>query len=313
MSLLLLLSCAQVSQAVVSQHLVMSTYAEPPAVYRTDFENVTMRDAHELNMRIDNWFEFGGDGGAAMWVEGLDRSTPGFTCHSGVRCVGMELTNINESRRNEFNIMHLENLVGNELYVSVWLYLPAGWALHSPSWNSYEIANPYFTGGPTYLPYSAIHITQSNITKNKFNLDFDVRNDSGTLSTLKEIPNYPLPRGQWFNLQYYVYRHATSGIVKVWIQNSAIRSLLWDAENISTSNPSVTEWFTTVAKIYYDSSDKFQPYRIWVDDLEIYGTQPQPSISGFPVESILLGVIMGLGALVVMRRGIARKRHNDGP
>ena len=59
-------------------------------------------------MGIDNWFEFQGDGGATMWMEGLDRKTPNINCHSGTRCVGMELTDITKSRRNEFDIITLE-------------------------------------------------------------------------------------------------------------------------------------------------------------------------------------------------------------
>jgi hypothetical protein len=244
---------------------------------------------------IDNWFEFGGDGGASIWMEGLDWTTPGVTCHSGSRCVGMELTDIAKSRRNEFNIHGLENLVGNELYVSVWLYLPANWQLHQTTGNNwYEIVNPFFTDAPSYLPYSAIEIYQPDIAKKTFNLDFQ----AGTGSTevrLDAISNWSLPRGRWFNVQYYVFRDPTNGIVRVWVDGT----LLFDANNIATKNPSIAKWFTTVGKIYYDTHDTFSPYQIWVDDLTIYGTSPIP---GFPWESTLAGVIIGLGVLAVMRR-----------
>jgi len=210
--------------------------------------------------------------GSAMWMEGLDRNTPGITCHRGTRCVGMELTNITESRRNEFNIIRLRDLVGDELFVSVWLYLPADWRMHldKGSWNWYELANVFFTGGPNYLPYFSVHVIQRDSTVDVFDLHFDVRDASGTQYALKEIPNYPLPRGRWFNLQYYVFRHETNGTVRVWIDGT----LLFDASKIPTKNPSVTEWFTTPAKIYYETTDKFSPYQIWVDDLEIYNGLP---------------------------------------
>lgn len=301
MSLLLLLSWGQISRVIPSENGSIPTCnAGSTPVYRTDFENVTREDAHRLNMTIDNSFEFEGDGGAAVWMEGLDRKTPGITCHSGGRCVGMELTDITKSRRNEFNIRDLENLVGNELFVSAWLYLPADWRLHIPGidWNWYQIANPYFTG-PPYLPYFSLDIVQHDITKGVFTLNFDSRDIKNNLVTLRSTPNFPLPRGQWFNLQYYVLRDATNGKLKVWINGV----LLLDASGISTMNPSVTEWYTTPAKIYYEESDTFSPYRIWVDDLETYNTQPVPSaILGFTLESILVGVIVGLTTLAIVRR-----------
>jgi len=239
--------------------------ASAAPVYRTGFEDVTKKDANRLNMGIDNWFEFQGDGGAAMWVEGLDRKTPGITCHSGSRCVGLELTDVTKSKRSEFEITNLEDLVGDEVSVSVWLYLSADWQLHL-SWNWYAIADPFFTAGPSFRPYAAIHIRQPDITKDIFNLELNVRDTSNALNNYGNIRNYPLPRGRWFNLQYYVYHHETNGIVKVWIDGT----LLFDVRNISTKNPSTAEWFTTIAKIYYESElDSFSPYRIWADDLEV--------------------------------------------
>lgn len=276
-----------------------STVSAP--VYSTDFENVTKRDAYHLMMGIENEFVFGGDGGASMWMEGLDGRTQGLICHSGSRCVGLEVTNISKSQRCQFEVTHPENLVGNELFVSVWMYLPADWRLHTPD-NWYELVNPFFTEAPSYLPYGAVHILQPDITRDIFTLSFDMRDVSGNLVTLKLIPNYALPRGRWFNLQYYVYRDATNGILRIWIDGA----LLLDANKIQTKNPSVAGWFTTVGKIYYDTSDTFSPYRLWVDDLAIYNTQSAlgtpPAIPGFPWESTLMGVIVGLWALAVLRR-----------
>jgi hypothetical protein len=232
-------------------------------------------------MGFHNWFEFQGDGGAAMWVEGLDRNTPGITCHGGKRCVGMELTDITKSRRNQFSLSHLEQnpLLGNELFVSVWLYVPADWKLHlpPPSWNWYEIANPIITGGgtvPPTLPCNQIHINQPDGSKDVFNLAFQTGTGSSKV-TLKEIPNYSFHGGRWFNLQYYVFRDPTNGVLKVWIDGT----LLLDAGNLWTKDPSITEWYTTIAKIYYEDTDTFSPYTLWVDDLSIYNTIPQTSSS----------------------------------
>jgi hypothetical protein len=271
-------------------------------VYSTDFENVTVLDANRLNLGIDARFYFEGEGGASMWMEGLDRKTPGFTCHSGTRCLGMELTNITKSRRNEFNIMHLENLVGDELFISVWLYLPAGWKLQPPNGDWYEIVNPYCTDVPSNLPCTAIQIFQTSPTPT-FDMDLMQRDTSDNLTHLQNVANYPLPLGRWFNVQYYVYRNISNGAIKVWIDGA----LLYNVTGISTKNPSIAQWFTTPAKIYYGKSDTFSPYRMWVDDLEIYNTLPPattslaPPIPGFTWESILVGVIMGLGVLAVTR------------
>jgi hypothetical protein len=296
--------------------------------YGTDFQNVTKRDAYHLNMGIENEFVFGGDGGASMWMEGLDRVTPGFSCHSGSRCVGMELTDISKSRRNEFDITDLQNFIGAELYVSVWLYLPGDWQLHSAT-DWYELMNPFFTDGGTYNPYAAFHIGQSDLTKAVFSSTLDMRDINGNLVTVGSVPVLPLPRGRWFNLQYYVLRDATNGVMMVWIDGA----LIYNVSGVQTMNPSVASWFTTIGKIYYDTSDTFSPYRLWVDDLAIYNTQPQTfstststsiaitststgtnsstltsalatpqAVPGFTWESILLGVVVGLGGLIVMRR-----------
>jgi hypothetical protein len=68
-------------------------------VYSTDFEDVAKSDAHHLHMGIDASFGFQGDGGATMWMEGLDRVTPNMHCHSGTRCLGMDLLSITKSTK----------------------------------------------------------------------------------------------------------------------------------------------------------------------------------------------------------------------
>jgi len=270
---------------VLALVVLLATVAAPYAaqvsssvhlVYATDFEKVTKLSAHRLDMgAIPDWFSFenatGGytDAGASMWMEGLDRHTPGITCHSGSRCVGMEVNNITESRRNQFDIDNVQNLVGDEIFLSVWLYLPGDWGLHSPKDNWYELVNPFFTHEPTYLPYAAVHIRQPDTTKSIFDLTLEVRNVNSYIS-YGAIHNYALPRGRWFNVQYYVYRDPTNGIVKVWIDGK----MVFDVANIPTKDPSQPRWFVSLAKIYYDTSDTFSPYRIWVDDLQIYNKQP---------------------------------------
>jgi hypothetical protein len=243
--------------------------------YGTDFENIVKVDPHYLSLPILHMFTFT-DGYGSVWMEGLDR-TGGPVPNSGSRCVGMELTKIDSSSpRNEFNIVGLDGLVGSKLFVSVWLYLPANWGLFDPGWNWYELANPMFTYGPTYLPYWSIHIVKPP----SYCIDIDWRGLDSQGHLVLETPSgsvvqdplnpYPLPRGRWFNLQYYVLRSSGSGVadgaVKVWIDGKVV----CDLSGVVTNGGA--DWFTTVAKIYGSFVQSAMPYKIWVDDLSIYGT-----------------------------------------
>jgi hypothetical protein len=255
------------------------------AIYSTDFENVTKASANTLNMGINNWFEFqaqssGSGGGATMWMEGLDRQTPGITCHSGTRCVGMELTDITKSRRNEFNLLNIQNVVGDELFVSVWLYLSADWPIQgsSSNWSWYEIVNPFFSGGPSYVPYTAIHIRQDP----NFRLTTNYVDLTHTEHMLDSNPDFPVPRGRWFQVQYYVLRSTTNGVLKVWFDGR----LVTDRSGIQTKG-STEEYFTTPAKIYYNTDSRLSSFKIWVDDLQIYSTQP-PLMQSTPIPPILM-------------------------
>ena len=265
--LLALISSTSLSQASSLSSQSVVTDASPVRRIRADFETVTKLDAHRLNMGIENWFAMSGSN-TGMWVEGLDRRTSNLNCHSGSRCVGLEVVT---GYRAQFNIMNLQNLgITSEYFVSVWLYLPADWRLHAPKgeWNWYELIDA--SGTPVGEPLTAVHIIQRDTTVDRFDLDFDWKDTlAHNWITDKEILNYPLPRGRWFNVQYYVFLDPTHGIVRVWIDDT----LLWDGRNIPTMNPSESP-VTTVGKIYFNQKDTFSSYKIWVDDLVIYKTQP---------------------------------------
>jgi hypothetical protein len=265
-SIALVLSFVIISQFPVQSLASLQVNATSPLIYSTDFSSVTRQDAHHLNMGISNWFEFSGDGGATMWMEGLDRATPGIACHSGGRCVGMEVTDITKSRRSEFDIF--PTIPGNSYFVSVWLYLPSDWQLHVSN-NWYEIADPCATNGPTYLPYSSIHMIQPDLAKPVVNSNLDNRGIDGIQRTYDQSQNLAVPRGRWFNLQYYVILDPNSGTVQIWIDGS----LQLESTSIPTQNTSES-LKTTIAKIYYTSTDNYSPYRLWVDDLEIYNALP---------------------------------------
>ena len=271
MSILIILATVlslQMAQAYATLQVMRRPMTAATLVYATNFENVTKENAYRLNMGIDNWVVFGGDGGASIWMEGLDRNTPGITCHSGNRCVGTELTNITESRRVQFDV-YPASLVGSKYFVSVWLYLPQDWGLHAPGidWNWYEIADPF--GNAYGNQYTAIWIEQPDITQPKFNLEVGGRgpsnsnNSLGTQFSLGKVVDFPLPRGRWFNLQYYVFLDPTNGSVEVWLDEKLITN------STGLQIQGGAQWLTCVAKIYYEPTDT-TAHQLWVDDLQIY-------------------------------------------
>jgi hypothetical protein len=182
----------------------------------------------------------------------------------------MELFNITKSRRDEFNIEPLNNLTGNQIFVSEWLYLPSNWQTYTPSGTSwYELADLYFPmSGVTAGPYGALYVKQTPPSSNFILQVVNVVNDvNGTHYDYLYINNnFPLPRGRWFNLQYYVLRSTTNGRVIVWLNGQ----LLVDAKGYNNMGASA-DWCTTPAKIYYNlSSNNTSPYYVWVDDLQIW-------------------------------------------
>jgi hypothetical protein len=101
-------------------------------------------------------------------------------------------------------------------------------------------------------------------------LTVDYRDENQVQHWLDRYDNFPLPRGRWFQVQYYVLRSTTNGKLKIWFDGI----LVSDRSGLQTK-VSAEDWHTTPAKIYYDTTyDVFSPYRIWVDDLEIYNREP---------------------------------------
>ena len=237
--------------------------------YFIDFEDVTKIDDYSLSIPIDHWFNTQGEGGASFWMEGLDRSTPGVTAHSGSRCVGMELTDITKSRRNQLEVLNMYTLVGDEVFISVWYYLPADWDLYAPlgpyAWERwYSIANPMVeTNPPNYHPYLEMPITH-NEPEADFKVVVELRDVNGQQHMYDE-QYFGLPRGRWFNVQWYLKRHETDGAWTLWMDGK----LISDHSGIQTK-AGADGYHCCPAKIYYEPTDP-QPHYLWFDDLEIYG------------------------------------------
>ncbi len=263
-------------------------------VFSTDFENVIKQNRTSLNMGIPNSFAFNG-ANVSMWVEGLDRVTPGFVSHSGNKSVGMEVIN---GYRNEFNIINMQNFVGKQFWITVWLYLPLDWQLHwvdSHNFNWYALCDTFMASKEAipvpYYPYNEVYIHQPNVGSNSpdFYIDTDIRDNTGSGEVVTplggnatNLDHFPLPLGQWFNLTYFVDRDAYNGAVAIWLNDQCIAS----KTGVKTSNMINDAFFTTIAKIYHDRADTYSGYKIWVDDLEIHNNQlPMPTPSPTPTSS----------------------------
>ena len=244
-------------------------------VYFTDFENVTKKDRTSLNMEIYNYFDFDGANAGMFMDDGYQRANSPVP-HSGNQDVCLEVIS---GYRAEFNLMNMQNLVGNQLFVSVWLYLPADFQLHMPSDNWFEIANPLFTyAPPMHLPYVGLSIIQST-SQPIFGLELYQRDSNHNPTTLQRVSNINLPRGRWFSLQYYLYRDTGSGTVKVWLDDPTMKNApIIDRSGLNTINSTSTSWYTTIAKIYHDKKDTAS-YRLWVDDLTIWDGLPLQPLS----------------------------------
>jgi len=247
----------------------------PPArfvkVYESSFEGVTTQDAHRLNWDMPHWFEFAachkqdggtgsGEGGARMWVESA-------FARSGTNCIGLELFDIQRSRRCEF-VIYPSQLVNQSYYLSCWLYLPATWGLFAPDidWDWYELANPYSHAG---MPYAAVHIRNPDPTQHWYTVALAGRDKRGKAFTIAE-QRLELPKGCWFHLACYVRHHKQNGAVALWFDGR----LIGERSGFTTAHRSKKKPLTvSIAKIYHERSDTV-PHQLWIDDPEIYTTPP---------------------------------------
>jgi hypothetical protein len=209
------------------------------------------------------------------WIEGYESNAlpAGVSPHSGSRCIGMEVyTGINGPHRAEFNIKGLDSLVGKELYVSAYVYVPTTYSLNlDNSWASWGDA--YMTWSVD-TPYTAFLIERPYgspshpASQRYYRMYMGYRDTGGGMNPLGTIEPYTLPLGRWYHLEYYVYRDTgTNGIVKYWVDGV----LQFNVSGFQTDS-STNDCFTTPIKIYYGPSDTAAHNFIWIDDLQIYGS-----------------------------------------
>jgi len=238
-------------------------------VEETSFEEVEKVSDNNLSWDFPHWFEFAamhqadgglgdGLGGARMWVDTT-------LAHSGKKSIGMEVFDIEKSRRSEFVIFPSE-VVGKEYCVSYWLYLSEDWGLYDPNidWDWFEIGNPYSAGG---APYASIHIGSPDENQEFFSIWLGGRDKDGNMFGTPS-KRTAIPKGRWFQVSYYVLRDNKDGEIKVWFDGE----LLAKKSGYPTVDPDNPKFTISIAKIYYERGDK-RPHKMWIDDLTIHSNQ----------------------------------------
>jgi len=194
-----------------------------------------------------------------MWVDNQ-------IAHSGSRSIRLELNNTQGSRRNEFNLNELQDLVGDEMSLSVWMRLEPNLSFQSTNWFEffvlYEEVNP-----PNYYPYFRLHLIGQSAP---FDLRLGGRNLQGTNYDLDVKSNFDIPLGRWFNMHYYLKRDHTNGAAKVWIDGK----LVFDESGINTKENS--RYYNTIGKLYYGTGEN-KLHKMWIDDLAVYRGYVVPS------------------------------------
>jgi hypothetical protein len=222
--------------------------------YSTDFENIVINGGG-CSMSIQNSFAMSG---SDAWMEGYDRTTSGVTSHSGTRCFGAEASGSN--LRFELDMQPASVSVGQTFDVKFWMYLPSNWNVGTSDW--YGMFQVSEDANPNWWPYDQFLIYDSN--KNGIvTAVLDHRSVGGSRTALATVSNYALPRGQWFEFEWYEVRATTNGEIKCSINGQ----VLWDVKGITTLSSASNVWHIEANKIYNAGGN----YKSWIDDLEIYG------------------------------------------
>jgi len=275
-------------------------------IYSTSFENATVYDANRLNLeglgpyRPTNWIS--NNSGGIWWIEDKNNPTPGApTPRTGNKMIGLSVpASTAQGIRSELGLVDLGNSEGtnsitlrNEAFISVWLWLPPDWTLNNTGNNWYELVNPTYCINPAYYPKHCLHIMKPNGPNGPYDLDYhDSLGPNATggegwqhVITLSHLPNFVVPRGEWFNLKWWLKLHETDGAVKLWISSSYYGNdyLLTNYTGIQTRNAPTNQpgpppyeypyyWSSSVGKVYLDGDNIAKS--LYVDDLEVWDGIP---------------------------------------
>jgi len=198
--------------------------------------------------------------------------------------------------RDEFNIRDMQNVVGNEHFVSVWYFLPSDWRVRDTGGlNFYALADPMQREGGNWAPYVEIwihdyggNLEQFRVSvggKDPNNNEVILLNKDGSEARAYDV----LPRGRWFNVKWWLRRDSEPGksFVKVWVDGHLIcdqTAFPYESGPLNYVKVSgvpqlldlsiVNDYMTTVAKVYHQGTGVL--HKLWTDDLEIWDRNPTP-------------------------------------
>lgn len=226
---------------------------------------------------VQNYLDLNGP--TKVWIEDGSQSGIPMRRGAGTKVLGQEVLPSNTSSpRNEFDVYLQSVGISQKAFVSTWLYLPSNFKLTVPNinWNWFEIVNPMCANDPStgYYPKVAEYIGQPDITKMQFQLTASVNYAPDTPNRVAMPPGIynwaGFPRGQWFNLKWFVDR--TTGTAEVWISLDGVHDTMFGYITGQNLMGNVNSWFTEVSKIY--GSLNGLDYKIWSDGFEIWTDIP---------------------------------------
>jgi hypothetical protein len=258
---------AQFGKLIPTSGSSLENESSKTLAYRTDFESAVRSGDTVSSIGFSPQFWFEGSGGASMWVEGVDRKTAGIEPHSGSRCIGLEVTNISQSRRVEAVIQSSDMAnwgAKDEFYISEWRLLPTNWQLVANGWDGlFQVSDANL---PNWWPYyQLLLIPGSGIT---INIVCDHRDVNGVYSYVTSPTATTIVRGQWYHLEVYMVRDSNAGIIKAWINGRVVVDL--NKINTKTSD----NYHIEMAKVYTDSGETLPKYD-WLDDLQVWNGIPR--------------------------------------
>ena len=190
--------------------------------------------------------------------------------HSGTDSLHLAVPDVSRNRRAEWAVRDMEALVGARHYtVESWMYVPADWDFNVEGidWNWYMFAQFYTPETPqpggAYAPYTSFLVQQPDITTPVFRAHIGGRNSDNVNADYVVYEGFPLPRGRWFEVRYYIdLRTEDAGTARLWVDGIEVG----EATGLDTPRG---DWYSTVAKVYHHE-DEPERHDLWFDDLTIY-------------------------------------------
>lgn len=220
-----------------------------------------------------------------FWVQGLTSPIANPPSpHTGSKCIGLNVpAGTGMGIRSELQMNRLDGSDSNSLppimdeaFFSVWLYLPSDWNLQATGYNWYELADPFWLWvGSWNGPRTCLHIHKPNGPNGPFDLQLEYEPyQGGPKQILGTVSNFVVPKGEWFNLKYWIFKSNAEGEIKLWLSTSHYGEnyLVADGTNLQTIYYGQTNWFSTIGKVYLDGDG--YSHSVWIDDLEIWDGMP---------------------------------------